>query len=320
MEMQNQMNEITAKVSEYLAQLIGNPESAVTFSEGPIDAIEAEFGGEDLSELNVAQAIEGAYAQAGDAVAAAGGEAPAPVAPPMPEPAEGGDVTLDQLVKIMSENVNEVYQDSDEIGTTIGQNLESHGTIHGNMVQESYSSEVNATGEGSLAVGDDMAYSDVQTQTGDGVQVGGSNYGVANVGDNSGQMAGGNASAGNITSGDNANVASQGSAAGDGAINMAGASIHDSAVEFGEGSNTQQDTFIEDSYNTAAQTTNVDTDSTYDTHDQYTDDSYNTATATDNSTEDVDYTYDDHSQYSDDDTATIDQHAGHDADAHDIID
>jgi len=325
MGLQDPMNDITAKVSEYLATLLGDPEAAVVFSESPVDAIEAEFGGEDLSELDVAGAIEGAYAQAGDAVAAAGSGAVAGVggAPePQPLPGSGpvGDVSLEQLAKIMSENVNEVYQDNDELGSTISQNLESHGEVHGNIEQNNYSDQVNATGEGATAVGGDMAYSSVQTQTGDGVQVGGHNAGVANVGDNSGQMAGGDAYAGNITSGDNANVASEGSAAGDGAINMSGASISGSAVEFGEGSNTQESTYVDDSYNTASQATNIDEDSSYDSHDQYTEDSYNTATATDNSVQDYDETHDDHSQYSDDDSATIHQDAGGDADAHHVID
>jgi len=315
MAMQEEMNEITQKVSEYLAQILQNEQLAIAFSENPLDVIEAEFGGEDLSGLDVGQAVQGACGTAGIT-----GEAQQSVEATLAQFESGEAITLEQLVKLMSENVEIVYEDNDYITTNIDQSLNIHGEVHGNVEQANVSDVTNATGQGSVAVGGDMVDSQIQSQTGDGVQVGGDNTGAANVGDNSGQMAGGNADANNITSGDNANVASQGSAAGEGAINMADAHISDSAVEFGEGDNTQTDTTVADSHNQQSESTNVDYDSTYDSHNEGTYDSHNEATATDNSSYDYNETYDDHSQQSDDDTADIDQHAGDDAWVGDVID
>jgi len=334
-DVQNPMSDLTERVSDYLAQLLGSQADAEAFSENPLDAIEAEFGGDDLSDVDLAQAMQAAAASAGlepdvaeQLVAAAGStggavaySAPGPGAAPEPLPVDGDEpLTLNQLVEILSQNVQIVYEDNDYITNNIDQSLDVHGEVHGNINQQNTSNVTNATGEGSVAVGGDVSDSQIQSQTGDGVQIGGDNEGVANVGDNSGQMAGEDADAANITSGDNNQVGSDGSTVGDGNVDMHGVNINESAVEFGEGDNTQQADDIADSYNTQTRENDLDVDIDTDSHDQMADDSYNTDNWTDNSTYDSDETYDDHSQYSDDDSAYVDQTTGGDADAHTHVD
>jgi len=344
-DVQNELSELTHRVSDFLAGLLGNQEQAEAFSENPIDAIEAEFGSDDLSTVDLGQAMRQAAEAAGlspevaeqlqaaaestdpgVAYSAPGpGTTPSPVVPepgtPEPAPIDGDQpLTLDQLVAVLSQNVQIVYEDNDYITNNIDQSLDIHGEVHGNVEQANTSDVTNATGEGSVAVGGDVVDSGIQSQTGDGIQVGGDNDGLANVGDNSGQMAGDDAYAANVTSGSGNQVGSDGSTVGDGNVNMEDVMIDESAVEFGEGDNTQQADEIYDSYNTDTTDTDINVDVDADSHDQYTEGSHNTDEWTDNSSYDSDESFDDHSQYSDDDSAYVDQTSGGDTSAHTHVD
>ena len=328
MAIQDEMNEITVELAAYLQKLLGSQDAAIAYSEGPLDMVEAEFGGSDLTGLDVVGAIENACAELGlepevqsalVAAAASAGSAAASASAPINE-GGGETITMNQLVALLSENVQIVYEDNDYITNNIDQSLDIHGEVHGNVTQENDSNVVNATAEGAVATGGDIVDSSVQTQTGDGIQVGGDNEGVANVGDNSGQVAGSDAHADNVTSGNDNAVGSGESTVGDGNVNMDHVSIDDSAVEFGEGDNAQQADEIDDSFNSVSETTDVDVDIDVDSHDQDTSWSHNDHTSEDNSSWSETYTEDDHSQYSDDDSAEVYQDAGHDAHAHTTVD
>ena len=328
MAVHEEVNEITAELSAYLLELLGSEQAAIAFSEGPLDLVEAEFGGSDLADLDVVAAIEKACADLDldpsvqTALVSAAASASAGSASASASVDLSGDetITMNQLVALLSENVQIVYEDNDYITNNIDQSLDIHGEVHGNVTQENDSNIVNATGEGSMAVGGDIEDSTVQAQTGDGVQIGGDNEGVANVGDNSGQMAGEDAEADNVTSGNNNSVGSDGSTVGDGNVNMEHVNINESALEFGEGDNTQQADDIEDSFNSASATTDIDADINVDSHDQDSNWSHNNDSGEDNSTWSESYTQDDHSQYSDDDSAEVYQDAGDDAHAHTTVD
>ncbi|MGF1595395.1 MAG: hypothetical protein ACFCVK_00430 [Acidimicrobiales bacterium] len=138
----------------------------------------------------------------------------------------------------------EIIARDNSVNTWFENTLDIHGEVHGNVVQDNDLTETNATGDGAFAAGEDIH--GVQAQSGDGVQVGYDNEGVANVGDNSGQQAGDDASVGgDFTSGD-------------GNVHIEGSDINDSALAFGHGDATNEanDTWTEDSYNTREDTYN----------------------------------------------------------------
>ncbi|MGF1595394.1 MAG: hypothetical protein ACFCVK_00425 [Acidimicrobiales bacterium] len=124
------------------------------------------------------------------------------------------------------------------VNNEISNELNIHGEVHGNVVQDNDTDLVNATGDDSFAAGGNIE--GVQSQSGDGVQVGGDNDGVANVGDNSGQQAGDDASVGgDFTSGD-------------GNVHVEDSYVDDSAIAFGDGDATNEanDTDTVGSHNT----------------------------------------------------------------------
>ena len=160
-----------------------------------------------------------------------------------------------------------VVVNNNQIVNEIDQSLHVDGEVHGDVVQGATSNVANATAEGAIA-GDEVAHN--QVQTGDGQQVGGDS-GVQNQGDNSGQQAGGSATADNVTSGDNNTVGSdEASGIGDGHTSLDGVSVNDSSLAFGSGSATAQ----------ADDTENFTSNESYDEH---TSDSYNTELSDDDS-------------------------------------
>jgi hypothetical protein len=165
------------------------------------------------------------------------------------------DASDDYSVDGIRQQLNLIYNDQD-LTNTVDQSLDSHGEIHGDVVQENDSNVANATGEGSIA---GQYVEGNQSQTGDGQQVGGDS-GVQNQGNNSGQQAGYDATADNVTTGNNNTVGSDNAnRVGAGQVSQDGAYIDNSAQAFGEGA-----------------ATNTSTDS-YDSHDSFSE----SATATD---------------------------------------
>ena len=267
------MDPVTEKLMEIMTNILGNEEQARLFSEDPTSYVESELSDADLEGVDYTAALTAAMEEAGvpaetqEAIATATAEATATAT------AEGGTYTLDDIAKLLSENVQVVYEDNDYITNNIDQSLDIHGEVHGDVYQANESNVANATAEGAVA-GTDV--SGVQTQTGDGIQVGGDNTGVANQGDNSGQQAGGDAYADNVTTGDGNQVASDYSTVGEGNISADGAYIDDSAVAFGAGD--------------ATDTTNED------------------YSVTDTYTEDIKDSFNVDSDYTDNDTVDIDSH------------
>jgi hypothetical protein len=204
-------------------------------------------------------------------------------------PAEAQGHIIDQLhadadysPQGLIQNLNIVVNDSD-VTNNVDQSVHVDGEVHGDVVQEGNSNVANATAEGAIA-GDHVSGN--QVQTGDGQQVG-HDSGVQNQGDNSGQLAGHDATADNVTSGDNNTVASdEASRVGADQVSQDHASLDDSAQAFGHGSvdNTANDS--------------------YDSHDSYSE----SATATDS--------FNTHADYNDNDTNT--QHLNYEEDDHSI--
>ncbi|MDH3678964.1 MAG: hypothetical protein OEV40_03330, partial [Acidimicrobiia bacterium] len=130
-------------------------------------------------------------------------------------------------------NDNDIHNEIDN-SLTVEHGAEVHGDIH----QANTTNVANATGEDSIAGRDQEG----QFQTGDGVQVGDHNEGVVNQGDNSGQQAGYEAHADDITTGD-------------GNFNNEGW-IDDSAIAFGDGADAtnQADDVVDHSTNYSGNT------------------------------------------------------------------
>jgi len=147
------------------------------------------------------------------------------------------------------------------VNTTIDNSIHNTGEVHGSIVQENETNLSNATGEGAIAGRDQYG----NFQSGDGQQIDGDNYGVTNQGDNSGQQAGGSATADNVTTGDANMVGSTGATVGDGNSSLDGAYLkaEDSALNIGPGSADYVDTDTDNS--------TYDNHSTYDDHSDHSD-------------------------------------------------
>jgi len=144
----------------------------------------------------------------------------------------------------LTENLKFLFE-NEEITNTIDNSIEVEGGAGGydeggtyvdDITQHNDDNVANATGDDAIAGRDQWG----QFQTGDGVQVGDYNSGVVNQGDNSGQQAGGNATADDFTTGDG-NFSNEGH-------------IGNSAIAFGGGSaeNTTDQSYnesVNDSYN-----------------------------------------------------------------------
>ncbi len=178
---------------------------------------------------------------------------------------------------------------NDDVTNQIDNSLTiEHGAeVHyADVTQENETNVANATGDDSIGGRDQWG----QFQTGDGVQVGDDNDGVVNQGDNSGQQAGDDAYADDITTGD-------------GNFNNEG-DINDSAVAFGGGS----------AYNEADDVVDHSVNDSYDTEDSYNTDYSGNVTDSGNAeyTETVDI---DESLHADVD---VDHSFNSDDDGHDI--
>ena len=194
------------------------------------------------------------------------------------------------------QNLTVVINDND-IHNAIDNSLTvEHGAeVHGDITQQNDTNVANASGEGAIAGRDQEG----QFQTGDGVQVGDDNSGVVNQGDNSGQQAGYEAHADDITTGD-------------GNFNNEG-QIDDSAIAFGGGAadntaNELDDHSTNDSFNTEH---SYNEEGSYNTQDSYNTEETYTETATVDANLDADV---DHSFNSDDDYKDVDDsHNVHEA-------
>ena len=201
--------------------------------------------------------------------------------------------------------------DNNQIINDVDQSAHVDGTVHGDVYDESDSNVANATGEGSIA-GEEV-YGN-QVQTGDGQQVGGDS-GVQNQGDNSGQQAGYDAHADNVTSGDNNTVASDwASRVGEGQVSQDGAYIDDSAQAFGEGSVTHEANDSYDSHDTFSETATA-TDS-FNTNLEDNDTQTQVAETHDHSYGETEY----EPSYESDDYKGDDHYDSHDHDGHFDVD
>ncbi len=158
------------------------------------------------------------------------------------------------------ENLTIVVEDND-ISNHIDNSVEvgDYAEVHGGITQENETNVSTAAGDGAIAGRDQEG----QFQTGDGVQVGDENSGLVNQGDNSGQQAGGNAMADDVTSGDG-NFVNEGE-------------VSENAIAFGGGSADNQADDVEDySTNDSGNTSDsYNTDGSLNTSDSYnTDESY----------------------------------------------
>ncbi len=185
-------------------------------------------------------------------------------------------------VVINDEDVSTVVENNIDNGVTV-----EHGAeVHGDVYQASETNVATASGDGAIAGGDQ----DGQFQTGDGVQSN-DNSGVVNQGDNSGQQAGWDTTAEDITTGD-------------GNFNNEG-TINDSAIAFGEGDATNEandvyDASTNDSYNTED---SLNTNDSFDTEGSFN----HEATATTTTDVDAHLDADVHDSFnSDDDYKDID--------------
>ena len=197
----------------------------------------------------------------------------------------------------LQENLR-VLLENDDITNQIDNALTiEHGAeVHyADITQENDTNVANATGDGAIAGRDQWG----QFQTGDGTQVGDHNEGVVNQGDNSGQQAGYEAHADDITTGD-------------GNFNNEG-QIDDSAIAFGGGAadntaNELDDHSTNDSFNTEH---SYNEEGSYNTQDSYNTEETYTETATVDANLDADV---DHSFNSDDDYKDVDDsHNVHEA-------
>ncbi len=165
------------------------------------------------------------------------------------------------------ENLTIVVEDND-ITNHIDNSVEvgDGASIHGGITQQNETNVSTADGEGAIAGRDQ----DGQFQTGDGVQVGDENSGVVNQGDNSGQQAGNDATADDITSGDG-NLVNDGS-------------LSENAIAFGGGDATNQADDVDD----------YSTNDSFNTNDSYNDEySGNTSDSFNHTaSEDVSHTVD----------------------------
>jgi len=155
----------------------------------------------------------------------------------------------------LMDHLSTVVSDS-TVHTAIDNSLHTTGEVHGNIHQANQDNLANATAEDAIAGRDQHG----NFQTGDGQQVDGSNDGVMNQGDNSGQQAGYDAYADNITTGDGNMVGSTGATVGHGNVSADGAHInaYDSAVNLGSGSADYNEEYTDNS--------TFDDHSTYDDH------------------------------------------------------
>ncbi len=139
----------------------------------------------------------------------------------------------------LRQNIELVLQDED-ITNTVQNSLEvsDYAEVHYGIDQQNETNVATADGDGSIAGRDQNG----QFQTGDGTQVGDWNNGVVNQGDNSGQQAGNDATADDITSGDG------------NFVNDEYGTVSENAIAFGGGdaTNTANDVWdesVNDSYN-----------------------------------------------------------------------
>ena len=249
------MNEYEAMVT-YVKNLLTNPGSLQSFAAGPIDDVAVNLGDEPYGDVNPldilsealaetdldpsAQEAVMAAASASASAAAGGAAASASASASATATAEGEGYSIEQLAAIFAEGIKVTIEDNDVI-TNIDNSFSVQGDVHGNVHQDNDTNVVNAD-DGAVAAGGDQ---DGQFQTGDGQQIGQS-HGVANQGDNSGQQAGHDATADNVTSGDDNTVASDGAIIGNENVQA-----HDiTGSEFGQGNLTDDDSFhATDSYN-----------------------------------------------------------------------
>jgi len=127
---------------QLLEELMGNQEEAEAYSKDPEGGLN-EHGYADVNPEAVAQ-CGAAYGGAGVASAGAGGAAAS-------SGVAGVAAALDPVV----------YNNYYEIDNSITNNIENHGNLDFNQ----------QIGDGNVNIDDSTVYGDVQTQTGDGIQV-----------------------------------------------------------------------------------------------------------------------------------------------------
>ena len=218
-------------------------------AESPLDDVASNLGSENYQEIDPYEVLEQAMKELGydeatqQSVLDAAHQSPAGQ-----YPVEDGGYSLDHLATIFAEGINITLEEGDYINVDNSQYIS--GDVHGSVYNENITDIVNADDGAVVAGGDQHG----QFQTGDGVQTG-DNYGLVNQGDNSGQQAGGDAYADNVTSGDGNTVASGSAIIGNENVQA----DYIQASEFGKGDQA----INEDSYNTQSLT-------------ETTNDSYNT--------------------------------------------
>jgi hypothetical protein len=189
-------------LDEILDKIFGSHAEALAYSENPTEYLVAEGLGEaDMSSLNITQSVEGACSTAGLApemaqqvtqVARSGGysrsasssssSASAAATPPPP--------TLETVQQVISQTVTVVYEgdeviiqnidNSTNIDNSVTTDIDVAGDLDGEIFVENEVTNVNATGDNAVAVGED---NEGQINTGDGAVQAGGNVTDTVVGD-----------------------------------------------------------------------------------------------------------------------------------------
>ncbi len=220
------MQEQIADFVAMLTNMLNGEEAALeSFSDAPVDVVEAQLSDIPAEEVDPLQMLSDALAgseldaaqQAAvmDAVNGAVAEYP---------PAEGGTYTPDQLAQIFAQGINVTIEEGDKI--TVDNSLYVEGDVKGGIHQANETNLTQADDGAIIADGADGS----NFQTGEG------NVQLTDV------------DADNITTGDGNTVASQGSTIGN--ENVTAHHIEDS--EFGEGNQDRSvdvDVDVKDSFN-----------------------------------------------------------------------
>lgn len=177
-------------LKDFISQLVGGNEAlALQYADDPNGTL-AEQGitDGDLSGVDMYQLVEECAAPYGGVPGYGGGSAPAQYPVSSPPPAHAGHTSTQEVVQHLNYVTYSTYEDNSTITQQLI-NYEDNSTnidnsvdvdVDGDFEGDIETTNVNATGDGAVAAGDDVE----NAATGDGAQIiDGDNTGNANTGD-----------------------------------------------------------------------------------------------------------------------------------------
>ncbi len=174
--------DVTEMLKSFIQDILSHPKSAQQFAEDPYGKLtESGLTDADLSGVDVRQVV-GDVCGSGTIPASTSSALQSYASGSSGPPSYSGHQSVEQVVQQLSYVTNVAYSDDHSVTTITDNSTDIDESVHvgGNVDGDIDVDNVNATGDGSVAAGQN---STVNAATGDGSQaIGGDNFGQANSG------------------------------------------------------------------------------------------------------------------------------------------